>query len=111
MSYAETVSWDMAIKRKSTAVDTAVNLVGAAASYAGYAIMAPIALKRLLFHVTIQVTAGTTAPVIGCEQSSVTFVRRVTFAPRRYFSLKGDVRFIRMSANTLMLNSLELMLI
>lgn len=67
MSYPETMDWGETLKRKSNAVDTAINLAAAAASYAGYGVMYPICLRRLYFMVTTQVTAGLTAPIVNFQ--------------------------------------------
>lgn len=64
MSYPEMINYENSLKRKSNAIDTAVNLAAVAASYAGYAVLQPVSVKRLMFFVTTQVTAGTTAPKI-----------------------------------------------
>jgi hypothetical protein len=65
MSYPEMLMWNEVLKNKAGSFSTAVNVAGAAASYGGFAVMQPISLKRLLFFVTVQVTAGTTAPVVN----------------------------------------------
>lgn len=65
MGYPEQMSLSNCLKRKSNADDTAINLAAAAASYAGFAVLRPISVKRLLFFVTTQVTASLTAPVVS----------------------------------------------
>lgn len=67
MSYPEMVVYEASIKRKSNAIDTAVNLAGVAASYAGYAILQPVSLKRLMFFVTVQATTGTTNAIVNWQ--------------------------------------------
>ena len=63
--YPEMYMWSSCLKRKSNAEDTALNLAAAAASYGGFAVLQPISVKRLLFMVTTQVTAGLTAPAVN----------------------------------------------
>lgn len=72
MGYPEMMDFGDVLKRKTNAPDTALNLAAAAAQYAGFAVLQPISIKRMLFFVTTQVTAGTTAPQVG-------FVQRPTY--------------------------------
>ncbi len=65
MSYPEMVVFEGYLKRKTNAPDTALNLAAAAAQYAGYAVLQPISVKRLLFFVTTATTFGTLAPKVA----------------------------------------------
>lgn len=69
MAYPEMLQWDHCLKNKAGSQSVAVNLAGSAASYAGYAVLQPISIKRLLFFVSVAVTTGTTSAIVNWQSS------------------------------------------
>lgn len=68
MSRPEYSQWSHALVPKSNATLTALNLAASTGQYAGYAVMAPVALNRIMFLVSTAVTSGSVAGQVVFKQ-------------------------------------------
>lgn len=59
MGYPELVDYSAALTPTSTGWQTALNIAATAAQYVGYAVLKPIAVKRIIYYVATASTGGT----------------------------------------------------
>ena len=76
MGYPELVDYSAALTPTTTGWQTALNIAATAAQYVGYAVLKPIAVKRIIYYVATASTGGTlnvtSCPTYASSANAVT---------------------------------------